>query len=256
MSVYSGGKAGFKPIRPEAKGSDIIQAGIIKHLAEADLVLCDMSILNANVFYELGIRTALDKPICLISDDKLEKFPFDTAILNCLKYSSTLKSWEIQAHIDLLAEHIADAYEKAEGRNSMWKYFGVTTQITEFKPEATNLEDKVDMLTREVMALRADKTANSTTANKAPTPLAKALANSLPDNTKFAIFGTMYAQMQQEGSIDSDEIREIVGNALVEDHPHITANESALTSVTSSLIDDYFGKYLPAKEALAEMSQR
>ena len=49
-------KADFKSIKPIAKGSDLIHAEIIKNLNVADLVLCDMSILNPNVFFEYGIR--------------------------------------------------------------------------------------------------------------------------------------------------------------------------------------------------------
>jgi nucleoside 2-deoxyribosyltransferase len=58
-------KAGFKPLLPIAEGSHLIHAEVIRHLREADLVLCDMSGLNANVFFEVGIRTAQNKPVCL-----------------------------------------------------------------------------------------------------------------------------------------------------------------------------------------------
>ncbi len=67
----------FNPIRPIAEGSDVIHAEIIKNLEKADLVLCDASCLNPNVFYELGIRTALDKPVCIVKDEITQKIPFD-----------------------------------------------------------------------------------------------------------------------------------------------------------------------------------
>jgi len=45
---------------------EIIEAGNIREamfglILEADIVICDMTIHNANVFYELGIRHALRK---------------------------------------------------------------------------------------------------------------------------------------------------------------------------------------------------
>jgi hypothetical protein len=83
-------KAGFDPIPPKSIGSDIIQAEIIKHLASSELVLCDMSILNPNVFSEFGIRTALNKSVALVVDDKTERVPFDTSIINFHKYKSSL----------------------------------------------------------------------------------------------------------------------------------------------------------------------
>ena len=47
-------RAGYEPIPPIAEGSDLIHARIITNLDEADLVLCDMSCLNPNVFLSLG----------------------------------------------------------------------------------------------------------------------------------------------------------------------------------------------------------
>ena len=75
-------EAGLKAIPPKAKGDDVIQGKIIKELETADLVLCDMSTLNANVFFELGIRTALNKPACMVKDELTNKVPFDTGIVN------------------------------------------------------------------------------------------------------------------------------------------------------------------------------
>jgi len=57
-------KVGLNPIPPIAEGSDIIHARIIENIEKTDLILCDMSTLNPNVFFELGIRTAVDKPVC------------------------------------------------------------------------------------------------------------------------------------------------------------------------------------------------
>src|SRR5688500_7238945 len=58
---------------PAASGSDLIQGEIIRQLDQADLVLCDMTSLNANVFFELGIRTALDKPVAMVKDKHTDK---------------------------------------------------------------------------------------------------------------------------------------------------------------------------------------
>lgn len=88
--------AGFKPIPPKAVGSNIIQADIIKQLSDCELVLCDMSIFNPNVFYEFGIRTALNKPVALVVDDKTKPIPFDSSMLNCHEYDSSLTPWILE----------------------------------------------------------------------------------------------------------------------------------------------------------------
>ncbi len=88
-------EAGFDVVRPIAKGAVVIQAEIIKNLESADMVLCDMSCLNPNVLFEFGIRTALNKPVCVVRDELTDILPFDTAALNHHTYRSGLESWEI-----------------------------------------------------------------------------------------------------------------------------------------------------------------
>src|SRR3954451_8229180 len=72
--------AGYELVRPIMRGADLIQAEIIKNLEQGDLVLCDVSQLNANVFFELGVRTALDRPVAMVKDDKTATYPFDTSV--------------------------------------------------------------------------------------------------------------------------------------------------------------------------------
>lgn len=50
-------QVGFAVIPPSVRGAELIHAEIIKNLEQAELVLCDLSMLNPNVFFELGIRT-------------------------------------------------------------------------------------------------------------------------------------------------------------------------------------------------------
>ena len=115
-------KAGFVPITPKVVGAELIHADIIKNLETADLVLCDMSCLNPNVFFEFGIRTALNKPICLVKDDLTLKVPIDTNIINNHTYKSKLDPWELDDQIKSLAEHIEESLKRNEGINSLWKY--------------------------------------------------------------------------------------------------------------------------------------
>jgi hypothetical protein len=97
-------EAGFEPIRPITKGSDIIHGHIISNLESSDLVLCDMSNNNPNVFFELGIRTALNKSICVVKDCFVEKVPFDVVPINYHVYSPDLFPWEVEDEVDKLAK--------------------------------------------------------------------------------------------------------------------------------------------------------
>ncbi|MCZ7403875.1 MAG: restriction endonuclease [Candidatus Methanoperedens sp.] len=145
-------KAGFEPISPITKGAELIQGEIIKNIESADFVLCDMSILNPNVFFELGIRTSLNKPVCIIRDDLTENVPFDVKMINNHEYSSALYAWELDAQIEALATHIKDSFAKCKGSNSLWKYFGLSSSAQPFKEEGADA--KIDFLIRQVEVLR------------------------------------------------------------------------------------------------------
>lgn len=56
--------------------SDQIKDTIFKNILEFDMAVCDISSLNANVMFELGIRLAVRKPVVIICDDQTD-IPFD-----------------------------------------------------------------------------------------------------------------------------------------------------------------------------------
>jgi len=148
--------AGFEPVPPKTIGSDLIQAEIIKQLSLCELVLCDMSILNPNVFFEFGIRTSLNKPVALVVDDKTENIPFDTSIINFHRYGSSLDAWSIESEINKLEEHVKNAYKKTKDHNALWKYFGVA-QTGTFKPEEAEIGDKLDFIMNKLSALEKEQ---------------------------------------------------------------------------------------------------
>ncbi len=148
--------AGFEAISPISEGADLIQAAIIERLVESDFVLCDMSILNPNVFFELGIRTALNKPICLIKDDITTNVPFDTNVINHHTYRSALNPWDIPTDVDNLTSHIKETETRSGNENNMWKYFGLSTTahaLAESQPG-----DELKYLTIQMEAMRKQMT--------------------------------------------------------------------------------------------------
>lgn len=148
-------KAGFKPIPPIAKGSELIHANIIQNLETTDIVLCDMSTLNPNVFFEFGIRTSLNKPISIVKDEHTRKIPFDTGIINYHEYHSSLESWIIQSEIDKLSKHIIDTEKKSKKENELWKYFGLKSAAKSYESE-NELDGKLDYLTMQIESLKTN----------------------------------------------------------------------------------------------------
>lgn len=150
--------AGLEPVPPVNQGSNVVHAEIIEKISESDLVLCDMSCLNPNVFFELGIRTALNKPACLVIDDvtkEREGVPFDTNIVSYLTYLGR-PIWRQEQEIQRLAEHIRSTVEQSDTGNAIWKYFGLSAQF--LPPPAKELTatsgDRLEYLTMELQAVR------------------------------------------------------------------------------------------------------
>jgi len=160
---------GYGITPPSASGSDLIQAEIIKNLETSDLVLCDISTFNPNVFFELGIRTALDRPVALVMDNYTPKIPFDTSSINTHTYNASLMPWSLETEIPKLARHIADVASREGGRNPLWRYFGLTQRAAPAEiadPTEAKLQlviEGLTQLTKQVSSLKADNTyANST----------------------------------------------------------------------------------------------
>ncbi|MFC1920632.1 hypothetical protein ACFLYQ_02775 [Chloroflexota bacterium] len=146
-------KAGYTAVPPKAKGADLIHAEIINNLETAEIVLCDMSTLNPNVFFEFGIRTSLNKPVCILKDELTVKVPFDTTIINYHGYSSSIEPWELQKQIDEISNHIIESFKRSKGSNDLWKYFGFTSEAQPSKSE-NDESSKLDYLMRKVDSLR------------------------------------------------------------------------------------------------------
>ncbi len=146
-------KAGFKPIPPIAKGADLIHAGIVRNLETADLVLCDMSCLNPNVFFEFGIRTSLNKPVCVVKDELVKDVPFDAGILNHLEYQSDLAGWRIERERETIAKHIEESAERSKGENTLWKYFGMSTKASAYEAGAGS-GNQLEYLTLQMESMR------------------------------------------------------------------------------------------------------
>lgn len=144
-------QAGYEIIKPAFNNSEVIQGEIIRNLETADLVLCDISGWNANVFFELGIRVALDRPVALIRDTRTPSIPFDNAPVSCHQYDSRLAAWCVEAEIPKLRALIEAAGKQQQ--NALWKYFGITKRAKESDP-GDPTQAKLEVLMNGMESLR------------------------------------------------------------------------------------------------------
>jgi hypothetical protein len=200
-------RAGYKAIKPLAVGADLIHAEIIRHLETTDLVLCDISTLNPNVFFELGIRTAVDKPVCIVKDSFTDRIPFDTSILNVHTYDPSLAPWLLENQINLLAEHLTASAQRSDNRNTLWRYFGLTTRAA-FKEGESSLEEKVDLVLLQLQGLGVQWEEEPIAPEPiAPEPIAVVLRRDVGEKVERGII------LDPENEIDDEAWREFVEKA-------------------------------------------
>jgi hypothetical protein len=93
-----------------------INAQVIDRLLNSRLVIADLSMLNPNVFYEIGIRHMVEMPIIHLQRED-DPIPFDVAIYRAIKFS--LKEFaDLEGAQGQLAKAIGDVLDPAYVTNN------------------------------------------------------------------------------------------------------------------------------------------
>ena len=107
-------KAGLTPVRADTEifGSGKIMDQIWAGINEAKVLVAELTTRNANVFYELGLAHALEKPVVLVSSNE-DDVPFDLHHIRVIYYELTDPFWG-QKLLDKVAENILSAIKNPE----------------------------------------------------------------------------------------------------------------------------------------------
>lgn len=90
-----------------------IMKDIRSRIKYADIILCDTTDKNPNVFYELGLAHSIGKPVILVSQN-MDDIPFDLRHLRILFYSTDIVKWD---------EKLKDDIKKAISKVGNKEYF-------------------------------------------------------------------------------------------------------------------------------------
>lgn len=82
----------------------MIDAQVITNLINADIVIADLTNLNPNVFYEIGLRHMTQKPIIHMHEHG-QRIPFDVSLYRSFRYSR-IRPRDIKAACDDLTEAV------------------------------------------------------------------------------------------------------------------------------------------------------
>lgn len=105
---------GYTAIRADdVQKSGAITKDIVTRLGESDLVIADMTDLNPNVFYELGVRHALRGvgTLMILDESRTPDLPFDLSAYRVIKFTGDL------AGIDSLTQALASYIQEAQAED-------------------------------------------------------------------------------------------------------------------------------------------
>ena len=81
--------AGFRPVRcDEIEAAGSIHRDMFEHIARDEAVIVDISTLNPNVFYELGVRHALRPSVTVLIKNRSASVPFNISGERIIEYPS------------------------------------------------------------------------------------------------------------------------------------------------------------------------
>lgn len=111
-------KANFNARTAKKAGSEVIQSTIVNDLDAADLVIVDLTEHNPNVLFELGMRIAFNKPVCLIrAKGTAAIFDIDH-MLRVYDYNPCLWPSTLDIDVPALTEHITETWKNKDGDRS------------------------------------------------------------------------------------------------------------------------------------------
>jgi hypothetical protein len=131
----------------------MIDAQLINDLLTADLVIADLSFLNPNAFYEIGIRHMVwEKPIIHMQRET-EEIPFDLSLYRAVKFSRVQYHELEAAKTDLkkaVEAVLADDYQPENPVTNARGRIRVREHAT---PELRVLSDQMEALQKRLVAL-------------------------------------------------------------------------------------------------------
>ncbi len=123
-------KADYECIKcNEIKGSGLIDKDMFQYLYDAELVIADITTLNANALYELGIRHGVKPFSTIIMAQDTEKLPFDFNHNRIFRYNHMgpdIGCSEADKKVNELYELIKNVKENPETDSPFYIFTGVT----------------------------------------------------------------------------------------------------------------------------------
>lgn len=245
-------EAGMNPqIVSDSLESDVIQERIVLNLYDNPIVICDVSGLNPNVMFELGMRLTFKKPTIIITDD-VQSLPFDTRVIEHLPYPRDLHFHQMEEFISVLSRRITALRDKLKSGTykSFIESFGSFETATPDK-EAVPIDKYVlDRLDRISSSLRHLERSQAIQNNDSNTNRILSNIGSFPPSESEKIYVVRFRDQEDlEANItkasEHPGVEAIYTNFIAPDKAMVKVN--FLPSMTRSArrsVDDIFSKFM------------
>ena len=133
----------MQPLRAdETEGSRVIHADMFKDLRDRPVVLVDLSLLNANVLYELGIRHVMSPTgtVLMANEETVKRLPFDIALSRTIayRYDGEHLDWD---EVERVIPQLQAAIEEARRGTPDSPVYAFLEQV--LSPSATKRDDSI-----------------------------------------------------------------------------------------------------------------
>jgi hypothetical protein len=120
----------------------MITSQVLQAVQDAALVVADLTGHNPNVFYELAVRHAMEKPVIHLIDRRLSKIPFDVGGFRTIEFDLTdLDS--IESTVEQLAKQAEQAQSGKWGETPI-KIAQIMRRTKEDSPELVLLKQTIE----------------------------------------------------------------------------------------------------------------
>ncbi len=155
----------------ESTDTGMIHRRIVQNLYHCPIAICDVSAMNPNVMFELGLRIAFNKPVVVVKDNAT-KYSFDTSGIDHLGYPRDLRHYDILEFQNRLTERIEQTVAAGEDGTFMRVFgpFQVAVPETETVPVDQLRFDRIEEALDSIMREMKQRSARNSTSSGPPDP--------------------------------------------------------------------------------------
>ena len=131
------------------KGAGSIHEDMFRHIWEADVAIVDISTLNANVFYELGLRHTLHKKVTVLIQRKGTAAPFNIQGYRVITYDESGEAG-IDAAVNEIEAFVYEGLRDERGDSPVYKHLPLLRATVGAAPPERRIIESTDFYEYEI----------------------------------------------------------------------------------------------------------